>query len=157
MQQQCQGDVEEVKAAVRQSAADLGYYSSLKPLQEEVVVQFVTGHDVLQYFQLVSARATCSCVTLVSQRCLTNLEVYGQTSLCSNLTHMCDTAKTLSTVVLHVYRSTICHCCHTCCGKLIAFHQNKIGYWSVIPLTRPFTATPDYVTGLAGAVCTESL
>ena len=30
---------------------------------------------------------------------------------------------------------TICHCCHTCCGKLIAFLQNKLGYWSV---TRPF-------------------
>ena len=28
-----------------------------------------------------------------------------------------------------------CHCCHTCCGKLIAFLQNKLGYWSVI---RPF-------------------
>ena len=39
-------NVEEVKYAARQSAADLGY-SSLKPLQKEVVVQFVTGHDVL--------------------------------------------------------------------------------------------------------------
>ena len=29
---------------------------------------------------------------------------------------------------------TICHCCHTCCGKLIAFLQNKLGYWNV---TRP--------------------
>ena len=38
-------NVEEVKAAARQLAADLGY-SSLKPLQEEVVVQFATGHDV---------------------------------------------------------------------------------------------------------------
>ena len=38
-------NVEEVKAAARQSAADLDY-PLLKPLQEEVVVQFATGHDV---------------------------------------------------------------------------------------------------------------
>ena len=38
-------NVEEVKAVARQSAAILGY-TSLKPLQEEVVVQFATGHDV---------------------------------------------------------------------------------------------------------------
>ena len=39
-------NVEEVKAAARQSAADL-YYSSLKSQQEAVVVlQFATGNDV---------------------------------------------------------------------------------------------------------------
>ena len=52
--------------------------SSLKPLQEEVVVQFATGHDV--------------CI-----------------------------------------RSTS-NCCHACCGKLIAFLRNKLGYWSVTRL-----------------------
>ena len=38
-------NVQEVKAAAWQLTADLDY-SSLKPLQEEVVVQFATGHDV---------------------------------------------------------------------------------------------------------------
>ena len=57
-------------------------------------------------------------------------------SLCSDLTHTHDTAKTWFLVFdtyLVVY--TICHCCHTYYGKLIAFLQKELGYWSV---TRPF-------------------
>ena len=37
--------LDEVKAAVGLSASSLGYFPS-KPLQEEVIVQFVAGHDV---------------------------------------------------------------------------------------------------------------
>ena len=60
-------DVEEVKAAARQSAADLGY-SLLKPLQEEVVVQFATGHDVFAVLPTGFGKSlcyACACVTLV--------------------------------------------------------------------------------------------
>ena len=70
-------NVEKVKAAARQSAADLGY-SSLKTSTREG-----------------------SCPVCNRPWCI---------------------------------RSTS-NCCHTCCGKLIAFLQNKLGYWSV---TRPF-------------------
>ena len=51
--------VEEVKAAARQSAADLGY-SSLKPLQEEVVVQFATGHDVFAVLPIAATPVAVS-------------------------------------------------------------------------------------------------
>ena len=51
-------DVEEVKAAARQSAADLGY-SLLKPLQEEVVVQFATGHDVFAVLPTGFGKSLC--------------------------------------------------------------------------------------------------
>ena len=52
-------NVEEVKAAVQQSAADLGY-SSLKPLQEEVVVQFATGHDVFTVLPIAATPVVVS-------------------------------------------------------------------------------------------------
>ena len=45
-------DVEEVKAAARELAADLGY-SLLKPLQEEVVVSLQQATIYSQYFQLL--------------------------------------------------------------------------------------------------------
>ena len=85
-------NVEEVKAAAQQLAADLGY-SSLK----------------------TSTRGG-SCPVCNTSRCI------------------CSTSNR----------------CHTCCSKLIAFLQNKLGYWSV---TRPFLlargrpATPDYSRG----------
>ena len=69
-------NVKEVKAAARQSAADLGY-SLLK----------------------TSTRG-------------------GSCPVCNRPRCICSTS----------------NCCHTCCGKLIAFLQNKLQYWSVTRL-----------------------
>ena len=52
-------NVEEVKAAAQLSAADLGY-SSWKPLQEEVVVKFVTGHDVFAVLPIAATPVAVS-------------------------------------------------------------------------------------------------
>ena len=51
-------NVKKIKAAAQQSAADLGY-SLLKPLQEEVVDQFITDHDVFTVLSTGFGKSLC--------------------------------------------------------------------------------------------------
>ena len=48
----------EVKAAMQLSAASLGH-SIVKPLQEEVVMQFVMGHDVFAVLLTGFGKSLC--------------------------------------------------------------------------------------------------
>ena len=51
-------NVKKIKAAAQQSAADLGY-SLLKPLQEEVVDQFITDHNVFTVLSMDFGKSLC--------------------------------------------------------------------------------------------------
>ena len=78
-----------------------------------------------QYFQRVSERLKSLCYSCLP----TTFDKLRQATPGSSF------ALVVTPLIAIMKDQVAGHCCHTCCGKLIAFLQNKLGYWSV---TRSF-------------------